>query len=272
MVIVFKLVGGNKRLQINNVGNVRIKLTRPIQGKIKQVSITHSKTGKWYVCFVCVDVPHQLIPKTNTSVGIDLGLTHLFTTNTGETIPNPRYLKGAVLELKQAQRKLSKRKRGSKRRGKARQQLAKKHEKVINVRKDYYYTIIANLLKTYDTIYIEDLNIKGMIEKFPDKRKSYTDVAWNTFTNMLIYKAESAGKEVVKVDPKNTSQLCSRCGELVPKQLHERWHSCPNCLLELDRDHNSAINIFNRGQALCLRIGEALVKPEPKTRELAGTG
>lgn len=274
-----RIASGGKRLRISGVGNVKIKITQPIRGTIKQISITHAKTGQWYVIFICVDVPKQLLLKTNKSVGIDLGLTHLLTTNTSETIANNRYLKQATLELERSQRKVSNRKQGSKRRNKARQQLAIKHERVVNIRKDYFYFIATQLVSQYDIICIEDLNTQALINKDNNKRaKSITDTSWTTFIQILLHKAEKAGKEVIKVEPRGTSQECSRCGVVVKKELYDRWHSC-ECGLELDRDHNAAINILHRG----LKIKQQQVSTLPtircggkkhtsKTRELALIG
>lgn len=243
-----RIVSGGKRLRVSGIGNIKFKQTQPIQGKIKQISITRAKTGRWYVAFICVDVSKQPLPKTNKSIGLDLGLTHLFTIDTGENIANNRYLKQAELELDRAHRKIAKRKKRSKRRNKMRQQLARKYERVVNIRKDYFYIIATQLVKDYDIICVENLNTQALINKDDNKRaKNITDAAWGTFIQILTYKAEKAGKEVIQVNPRGTSQECSRCGVIVSKELYERWHSCNNCGLELDRDHNAAINILNRG-------------------------
>jgi putative transposase len=259
-----RIVSGGKRLRISGVGNVKMRLSRPIQGKIKQITIKHSKSGKWYVSFVCVDVPKNILPNTNKQVSIDLGLTSFIVKNDGESIANPNYLKKAEKQLKQAQRAVSRKMLGSKRRRKAVKQLATKHEKVSNSRKNFCYDLAAQLVKQYDTIYMEDLNISGMV-KDNKLSKSINNAAWGLFTKILEDKAESAGRKVVKIDPKNTTQMCSSCGELVKKELKDRWHKC-SCGLELSRDHNAAINILKKGIALIPRGVEALLSLDNETQ------
>jgi putative transposase len=262
-----RIVSGGKRLRINGVGNVKMRLSQPIQGKIKQITIKRSNSGKWYVSFVCADVPKQLLPQTGKQIGIDLGLTSFIVNNNGESIANPNYLRKAEKKLKQAQRALSRKKKGSRRRRKAAKILATKHEKVVNSRKNFCYDTAALLVRQYDFIYIEDLNIVGMI-KNNKLSKSINNAAWGLFTKILEDKAESAGRQVVKVDPKNTTQMCSSCGSIVKKKLKDRWHSC-SCGLELSRDHNAAINILKKGQHLVYAEAE---KAPPVKRELAVSG
>jgi putative transposase len=265
-----RIVSGGKRLRISGIGNVKMRLSRPIQGKIKQITIKHTNSGKWYVSFICIDVPKNILPKTNKQVGIDFGLTSFIVKNDGESVANPQYLQKAEKKLKRAHRSVSKKKKGSKHRKKAVKQLAKKHEKVSNARKNFCYSITTQLVKQYDAIYIEDLNIQSMI-KDNKLSKSIYNAVWATFTKILEDKAESAGKQVVKVDPKNTTQMCSNCGELVKKGLKDRWHSC-SCGLELSRDHNAAINILKRGIALIPRGVEVPVAATMKRRSALVSG
>jgi putative transposase len=205
-------------------------------------------------------------------VGIDLGIEAFATLDTGERIPNPRPLKRAQRKLKFAQRRLSRRARGSHRRSKARTLLAKAHLRVQRARLDQAHKVARDLVSRFDTIYVEKLNIQGMLKNHP-LAQAITDVGWGLFQSVLRSKAESAGKRVVEVDPSYTSQDCSRCGERVPKKLSERWHSCPYCGFSCHRDENAARNMRIHGQGHCLRGGAGEGRPgEPRTPSLQGEG
>jgi len=120
------------------------------------------------------------------------------------------------------------------------------HERIANKREDFVQKVSLDLVRTYDLITFEDLNIKGMIKNHK-LAKHIADVAWNKLVTITSYKAEWAGKRVELVNPCNTFQMCSGCGEIVKKELSERTHNCPFCGLVLDRDHNAAINILRLG-------------------------
>ena len=254
-----KIVSGGKRLRVSGVGNIKIKIHRQIEGKVKRITIKRDSTGHYWACFICVDVPMNELPKTNRSIGIDLGLTSFIATSDGELVENPKYLKQARIELERAHRKVTKKKRGSKRQKKARRVLAKKHLHIYNARRNWQFNLADELIRRYDTIYIEDLETQNLV-KNNKLSKSITDAAWASFIQILTDKAESAGRLVVKVDPKNTSQGCSQCGELVPKTLKDRIHNCPHCGYTADRDVNAARNVFNRGLALSLQGDAAVVE------------
>ncbi|TKJ46169.1 transposase, partial [Candidatus Aerophobetes bacterium Ae_b3b] len=145
------------------------------------------------------------------------------------------------------------RKKGSSRRNKMRIMVAKAHEKIFNQRRDFHFKIARKLLQANDTIYIENMN---HFKSFRALNRSMRDVAWFNFFNILLFKAEEAEKEVVKVPAKNTSQKCSNCQKLVPKELSCRIHNCPHCGLSIDRDTNAARNVLRLGQSL--RGAEAL--------------
>jgi IS605 OrfB family transposase len=130
--------------------------------------------------------------------------------------------------------------------------IGKQHKKVADKRKDFHFKTANNLLKQYDVIAVEDLNIKGLART--RLAKSVLDAGWSSFLSILTNKAVNAGLSVVPVSAHNTSQDCSNCSEKVPKKLHERWHDCPNCRCSLDRDHNAAINIKNRA------VGHSVLK------------
>jgi putative transposase len=243
-----KLVAGTKRLRLHGIGNIKIKLHRPIEGRIKQVSVTLDGDGHWYAAFACDDVPTKPLPETGVSLGIDVGLTTFAAMSDGTMADNPRPMRVAKNDVARAQRKVSRRKRGSTRRRKAVRLLAKKHAHVANVRKDFHHKTARALVERADRIYVEDLNIKGLAGGM--LAKSVHDAGWGQFISILASKAECAGREFLKVDPRGTSQVCSECGAEVRKDLSVRVHDCPHCGYVADRDVNAARNVLGRGLRL----------------------
>ena len=243
----FKL--NDDKLKLYQIGNVKIKLHRPIQGKVKTLNIRKTATGKWFATFSCELDDINIIQPIETSVGIDLGLTTFATMSNGDVIHRQRFFKTYQDRIARASLKREKLEKGSKERNRARLIESKIHEKLSNVRRDFCHKQALNLVNKYDLICFESLNIKSMQEDgFKTIRKGIADVSWNQFVQFTQYKAENAGKRVVLVDPKNTTKMCSRCGKIIPKELSERTHSC-SCGLTLDRDLNAAINVLRRGLA-----------------------
>ena len=254
------------RLTITGLGSVKIKLHRPVEGTIKTTTIKREGTH-WYVCFACEVVVQHRIPATCEPVGIDLGLLHFATLSTGDTIENPRYLRASEKKLADKQQALSRKKRGSQRRTKAARTVGRCHRHVRNQRQDFLHKQSRSLVDTYETIIFEDLSPRNMSRRPRPKQdeqgnflpngaaakgglnKSIADAGWATFVAMVCAKAESAGHvTVVFVDTHKTSQLCSGCKREGPhKDLSERIHTCPHCGLQLDRDHNAALNILRLG-------------------------
>jgi putative transposase len=232
------------RLVLSKVGHVKVFRDRPLEGKPKTATIIRKADG-WYAAIVS-EVESEPLPKTGESVGVDVGIAHFATLSTGDTIENPRCYRTAERRLKKAQRRVSRRKKGSKRREKAKASLGKAHQKVARSRWDHAHKTANYLVERFDTIVVEDLNVSGMVKNH-HLAKAISDSGWTQFVKILSDKAESAGRELVKVNPRNTSQACSGCGQLVRKSLATRWHFCPSCGCELDRDHNAAINILIKG-------------------------
>jgi len=242
----WKLEG--RYLYLSKIGRLRLFLSRPVEGKIKTVTVKRSTTGKWFVSFCCDNIPAKIFPKTDQAIGIDVGIKHFAVDSEGKVVENPKSLKRSLAELRVKQRTLSRRHKGSHRRRIARLVVARLHEKIANQRKDFLHKTSNHYIRNYKYIAVEDLNISGMIKNH-HLAQSISDASWNQFFTMLSYKAESAGRVLVKVDPRGTSQRCSGCGELVPKKLSERIHACPHCGLVLDRDENAARNIKTLGQS-----------------------
>jgi len=230
----------------SKTGRVKTVFHRPVEGIVKTCTIQKTSTDKWYVCFSCeVEKPAPLT-KTGNTIGIDLGLKTFIYASDESTVKNPRFFKESQVKLAKAQRKLSKAKKGTKKRKKHKKIVAGVHEKIKNKRNDFCHKIALNLVRKYDIISHEDLNIKSMVEqkKFS---KSISDVSWGQLISILSYKAEEAGKMVIAINPKNTTQQCSGCKSIVPKTLKDRVHSCPKCGLTIDRDLNASINIHRLG-------------------------
>lgn len=239
---VFNLNGD--RLRLSKIGSCRIHLHRPIEGKIKTCTIKR-EAGGWYAIFVCETESYPL-PKTGQSVGIDVGLDKFATLTQGEPIDNPRYLRKAERKLKTAQRSVSRKKRGGANRRKSVRLLQKQHLKVKRQRLDFFHKESLKLIKRFDEIAVEDLNISNMMTSHA-LAKSISDAAWGTFLDILESKAENAAKRVWRVNPRGTSQTCSNCGATVKKSLNVRIHRC-SCGLEMNRDLNAAFNILARSE------------------------
>ncbi len=236
----------DNRLYLQNVGLLKVKWHRQIEGKIKTVTIRR-KVDKWFVSFSCEVEPTPLAP-CSEAVGIDLGVKHLVITSDGEFYKHPKFLRDAERKLKRKQRAVSRKKKGSNRRRKAVRDLARLYQHIANQRKDYAHKVSRKLVNRYGLIAFENLNVQGMVKNHR-LAKSIVDAAWNQLVQFTMYKAEEAGRRVVLVDPKNTSQLCSNCGEIVPKKLSERVHRCEHCRYVQDRDVNAAQNILKRALA-----------------------
>ncbi len=242
----FKLRNDNT-LYLAKIGDVKINLHRPIEGKIKTVNVSRDKRGNWYVSFSC-EVELETFEPIDKVVGVDLGLKTFATLSDGKTIERKRFLKTDEKAKKKTQRLLCKALKGGAERNKHRRALNHINTRIANRRKDFAHKEARKLVDNYQVIVFEDLNIKGMQDgNYKAMNRSISDVAWSQFVELTEQKAKMAGRTVVKVNPKNTTQMCSSCGEIVRKGLEQRVHNCPHCGLSLDRDLNAAKNILARG-------------------------
>lgn len=232
------------KLHLSKIGKMKIKLHRPLEGKIKTLTIRRSCTGKWYACF-SVEMEAQPLPGSERAVGIDVGLSHFATLSTGKRIDNPRFFRVEEKRLARAQRRKSATVKGSALRQKHRKMVAQIHERIGICRRNFAHEESRKLVNRFGLIALEKLNIAGMMRNH-HLAKSISDAAWNQFVQYVTYKAANAGRHVVLVDARNTSQQCSACGTLVPKDLSVRVHHC-SCGLSLDRDYNAALNILALG-------------------------
>ncbi|NEP77098.1 MAG: IS200/IS605 family element transposase accessory protein TnpB, partial [Okeania sp. SIO3B3] len=238
-----------KHIIISRFGSIPVIVHRPIPDgfTIKTATITKKADG-YYVSFSLEDksVP-SLIPTDNIkiAVGVDVGLKEFLTTNTGETVAVPNFYRKAQSNLARKQRKVSRKQIGSNNWKKAQNRIARLHQHIARQREDFHYKTAHKLVKKYDLIAVEDLNIRGLARN-TKLSKSIYDVAWGEFIIKLNAVAVKRGVHTIKVNPHNTSQNCSNCGHKVPKTLSVRTHSCHKCGTVLDRDENAAINILNK--------------------------
>ena len=235
-------------VQLSKIGGVKIKLHRPIEGKIKTCTVRRTPTGKWFVTFVC-DIDHKPVEQPiEPAVGIDMGLESFATLSNGEQIENPRFFKKEEKALAKAQRKLSAQKKASKARAKARKIVARIHERITWKRHNFVHQESRKLVDRFNTVCVEDLSINDMQkDNFRCINKSISDAAWRMFLDCLRYKAAWAGSHCIQVNPAFTSQICSHCGTRQKLKLSDRVYHCSCCGLSLDRDVNAALNILTVG-------------------------
>ena len=238
-------IDGDK-LWLSKIGDIKFKLHRPIEGFVKRLTICRSATKKWYASFLVEESIDHVIEPSDKVVGIDVGITNFAVLSNGEFIENPRFLLADEGMLKKAQSKRDKLPKGSQERNKANKSVNHLYERIANRREDFAQQLSHMLVTSYGIICFEDLNIKNMTQNH-NLAKSILDASWNKLVQYTSYKAVEAGRKVVLVNPLNTSQMCSCCGQTVKKDLSVRVHSCPYCGLSMDRDLNAAKNILRLG-------------------------
>lgn len=232
------------RIRVPNLGTIRCRGRLLPEGTQRALRVIRRASG-WYAQIILDDGKQPPITKpVESSVGIDVGLTSFATLSTGEQIANPRFTKNSQHKLTALQRRVSRRKKGSANRRKAVESLRRQHERIADQRKYFCHQHTTELVRRFDLIAVEKLNVSGMSRsRFG---KSILDAAWGMFFAQLVVKAANAGRQVVAVNPRGTSQECPNCGAVVPKLLSERRHVCV-CGCECHRDHASAQVILARG-------------------------
>lgn len=243
-----RIIGNYIKLPKLNV--VKVKAHISFSGKIKRATISKTPTNKYYVSLI-VDT-NDIVPleKTNKNVGIDLGITDFAILSNGIKVPNNHFMERQLRKLEKAQQVLSRKTIGSSNFAKAKLKVAEIYEKISNQRKDFLNKITYNLVKQFDVICIENLDVSALKETDNSKRNMrVSDVSWYEFKRQLAYKCEWYGKILSVVDRYfPSSQICSCCGHNDGKKaLNVRSWVCPNCKTKLDRDVNASINILTEG-------------------------
>ena len=255
------------RLRLLGIGEVKVHLHRDVRGTPKAITVRR-EGRRWWVSIRCVDVPMDSLPKTGRSVGIDVGIVNLIATSDGARIDGARLGRRAQMKLTQAQRDLAIKVRGSNRRRRAVERVAAQHRRVRNQRKDLAHKVSRSLVNDYDLLVLEELSITSMVRR-PKPRpcpngtyepngasaksghnRSIQDAGWGELIRFLAYKAEEAGRELVSVNPKFTSQRCASCGHVDPRNRRSqavfRCMACGHCA---HADVNAAKNILWAGRA-----------------------
>lgn len=231
------------RLIVSKLGTFKLRLSRPLPGGAEYKRLTLKRScGAWYA-ILSVECKARPLSPSPYAIGIDLGIEKFAATSDFQFIENPRIFERNEAELRRAQRRIARRKKGSKRREKARFLLRRIHERIANQRRDFLHKQSTRLIEENGTIAVEDLNIKGLVGS--ELAKQVSDVSWGEFLRMLAYKAVDAGRRIVEVDCRYTSQICPACGAIERKALGQRIHQCP-CGYEVHRDIAAAQVILGR--------------------------
>lgn len=229
--------------------SLKVKYHRPLEGTPKTAHLVLRADGHWYVLIVCeMQAKHEHTPTEcpPANIGIDVGLKSFLTDSEGNTVDNPRFYRKSQATLRRKQRTISRRKKGSQRRRKACKSAAQTHLKIKRQRRDHHFKVAKSYADNYSHIVVEDLQISNMVHNH-SLSKSIYDAGWGQFVDILSAKAENAGHAVIRVNPRYSTQKCSKCHELVQKSLSVRTHVCPFCGYIADRDTNAAQNILASG-------------------------
>jgi len=237
----------NNYLLISKLGAVYVNFQRPLEGKVKQVTIKR-QGSRWFAIFSVERHVNETVDFPVQSTGIDVGIQKFAVLSDGTTVEKPKFLLKEEKKLNRAQKKLSRMKKGSNNWKKQLQKVQHIHMKVANQRRDFLHKLSYRVSKTYKFVFVEDLIIRNMV-KNRHLAKAIYDAGWDAFTNMLAYKCNNKGGKLEKIKPHYTSQDCSGCEARVQKSLSVRTHVCKSCGTILNRDHNAAINIEKAGLA-----------------------
>lgn len=240
-------VDGNRIFIPKFKDGIKFAKSQEVKGELRNMTVSVTPSGKYYVC-IMAQVEIEDLEKTNLSVGIDLGLKDFVITSDGDRYTSNKFIKKYSKRLASMQKHLSRKKKGSNSWNKQRIKVARLQEKVMFCRNDKLHKISTDLIRKYDVICCEDLNVKGMVKNH-HLAKSISDASWGTFVTMLAYKAKWYGKTLSKIDRfYPSSKTCHYCGYVKEDlSLSDRFYTCPNCGKQIDRDLNAAMNILDEG-------------------------
>jgi putative transposase len=263
----WRLDTDRRRLHVHGIGDIKVRLHRSFRGTPRAIAVAR-EGRRWWVTVRCVGVPGEPLPRTGRSIGLDLGVCNLVATSDGTLLSDGRYGRSAAERLTVAQQSLSRKRRGSRRRQRAVERVAGAHRKVRNQRKDLAHKLSRGLVDQYDLIVHEDLQIANMVRRPRPKpagdgsylpngaaakgglNRSIHDAGWGQLLSFIAYKAEDAGREVITVDPRHTSQRCSRCGHVAAaNRVTRATFTCRACGYHAHADINAAVNILRAGRA-----------------------
>jgi putative transposase len=254
----------SRRVYLQGVGDVKLGVHRPVEGVVKTIAVKR-EGRRWFLVLSCDDVATRPLPPTGRTVGVDLGVTAFLATSDGELVDNPGYGRQAAGRLAAAQSALAHKQRGSNNRRGQRRVVANRHRKIANQRRDFHHRVARRLVGRYDVLVIEDLAVANMSRSASGtpanpgvnvaaKRglnRSILDAGWAQFASILSGKAEEAGRTVIRVDPRHTSQTCAACGHVdAGNRVSQAEFRCRRCGHTAHADVNAARNILRAGLAL----------------------
>jgi putative transposase len=250
-----------QRVYLQGLGHLKVSLHRPVAGIVKTISVKR-EGRRWFLVLACDEVPARPLPPTEAAVGLDLGVSVFLATSDDDLVENPRYGRKGAERLARAQRVLARKQRGSRNRRRQREVVANRHRKVAAQRRDFHHQLARRLVRAYDVLVIEDLAVKNMSRSASGtleapgtgvaaKRglnRSILDAGWAQFASILAGKAEEAGRSLIRVNPRHTSQMHWRCGLRGGRDGIVFW--CPHCSVSEHADLNAARNVLRAGLAL----------------------
>ncbi len=259
----FSVVEDNVRVW--KLGKIKTVFHRPLEGKIKTFTIKRTAAGRWYAIFCCDMGPASADVGSAAPIGIDVGLSRFAALSDGTWVASPRFYHEAQERLALLQRRLSRKRSGSKGRQRAQLRLARLQEHIHDQRTDFLHKLSTGIIQKHPTVAVEDLSIFSLGRS--SFSKAVHDASWGRFLKMLDYKASRAGGRVLRVDPRGTTQECSKCRSAVRKTLKDRLHQCWKCGFEADRDLNAALNILQRALGTAGTAGNNASGDDASTRQ-----